>query len=138
MEQVNYNEILQELQEAQEKLHYTDKQIASLTDTPTSTFSRYWSGKTRPPLEFLARAEKVLGVNIKSLLSPAQSDKIPEEQIAKETAQTIADKLNGKNDKIDELQAKIDELQGIIMDHERTIQTLVESQAQLIRMLTER
>lgn len=135
MEQVNYSEILKELQKAQEKLHYTDKQIASLTDTPTSTFSRYWTGKTRMPLEFIARAEKVLGVNV---LNPAQADKIPEEQIAKETAQAIADKLNGKNEKIDELQAKIDELQGIIMDHERTIQTLVESQAQLIRMLTER
>lgn len=135
MEQVNYSEILKELQKAQEKLHYTDKQIASLTDTPTSTFSRYWTGKTRMPLEFIARAEKVLGVNV---LNPAQAGKIPEEQIAKETAQAIADKLNGKNDKIDELQARIDELQGMLIERERTIQTLVEVQAQLVRMLGEK
>lgn len=135
MEQVNYSEILKELQKAQEKLHYTDKQIASLTDTPTSTFSRYWTDKTRMPLEFIARAEKVLGVNV---LNPAQADKIPEEQIAKETAQAIADKLNGKNEKIDELQARIDELQGMLIERERTIQTLVEVQAQLVRMLGEK
>lgn len=135
MEQVNYSEILRKFKDAQEKLHYTNKQIATLTDTATGTFSRYWNEKTRMPLEFIARAEKVLGVNV---LGPAQADKIPEEQIAKETAQAIADKLNAKNEKIDELQARIDELQSIIMDRERTIQTLVESQAQLIRMLTER
>ena len=135
MEQVNYSEILRKFKDAQEKLHYTNKQIATLTDTASGTFSRYWNEKTRMPLEFIARAEKVLGVNV---LGPAQADKIPEEQIAKETAQAIADKLNAKNEKIDELQARIDELQSIIMDRERTIQTLVESQAQLIRMLTER
>lgn len=132
MEQVNYSEILRELQEAQERLHYTDKQVAALTETPPSTFSRYWTGKTRMPLEFIARAEKVLGVNV---LNSAQADKIPEEQIAKETAQAIADKLNGKNDKIDELQARIDELQGLLIERERTIQTLVESQSRLIMML---
>lgn len=135
MEQVNYSEILKKLQEAQGKLHYTDKQIAALTDTPTSTFSRYWTGKTRMPLEFIARAEKVLGINV---LNPAQADKIPEEQIAKETAQAIADKLNGKNDKIDELQARIAELQQLLLERERTIQTLVEVQAQLVRMLSEK
>ena len=87
------------------------------------------------PLEFIARAEKVLGVNV---LKPAQADKIPEEQIAKETAQAIADKLNAKNEKIDELQARIDELQGMLSERERTIQTLVEVQAQLVRMLGEK
>ena len=138
MEQVNYAEILQTLQDAQEKLHYTDKQVASLTDTPTSTFSRYWSGKTRPPLEFLARAEKVLGINIKTLLNPAQADKIPDEQIAKETAQTIADKLNGKNDKIEELIAKVEELQALLLERDKTIQTLVDAQAQLIQMLSQK
>lgn len=135
MEQVNYSEILRKFKDAQEKLHYTNKQIATLTDTASGTFSRYWNEKTRMPLEFIARAEKVLGVNV---LGPAQADKIPEEQIAKETAQAIADKLNAKNEKIDELQTRIDELQGMLIERERTIQTLVEVQAQLVRMLGEK
>jgi hypothetical protein len=35
-------------------------------------------------------------------------------------------------------QARIDELQGMLIERERTIQTLVEVQAQLVRMLGEK
>lgn len=46
MEQVNYDEILRKFKEAQEKLHYTNKQIETLTDTSSGTFSRYLNEKT--------------------------------------------------------------------------------------------
>lgn len=87
---------MQVLQDAQKELGYTDKQVADLTETAPSTFSRYKKGETRPPLTYFLSACNVLGVspqkiNISVDAAATESDQV-NENVAKQFAERIAEK----------------------------------------------
>lgn len=119
----NYDDLFKRLHDKQNELHYTNKQIAELTDTPASTFSRYWSGETRAPFEFVVKVAYCLGVT----LDPPQNDEQSTEQaenIAAETARSIAEQIRDKNEQIENMGAQLIKLRETLDKREETLHNI--------------
>lgn len=121
----NYDDLFKRLHDKQTELHYTNKQIAELTDTPTSTFSRYWSGETRAPFEFVVKVAYCLGV----ALDPPQEDEQTAKQaenIATEAARSIAEQIRDKNEQIESMGVQIIKLRETLDKREETLYNIHE------------
>ncbi len=119
MTKFDYDNAMQVLMEAQEALDYTDKQVASLTDTTTSTFSRYKNGQTRPPLSFFLAACNVLGVPPKKIGISLDDADEENDEVTENVAKIFAERLNEKNAQLEYRAGLINKLQEEVTEQHK-------------------
>lgn len=125
-------EIILKFQAKQLELNLSDKAIAKATDTPTSTFCRYWTGKTRPPHEFIAKVAEFLDVP----LDDAQ--KLSREEAINVTQTYYGDKITEKDDLIASLKAENAALRKTIAEKDERLLAINGEHAERIdRIMTE-
>lgn len=123
-------EIILKFQAKQLELGLTDKAIAKETDTPTSTFSRYWTGKTRPPHEFVKKVADFLDVPLDD------EEKLSREEAINVTQTYYAEKIAEKDDQIASLKAEVAELRRTIADKDERLLMLSKEHAERIDRMT--
>lgn len=123
-------EIILKFQAKQLERNLTDKAIALATDTPTSTFSRYWTGKTRPPHEFVERVADFLKVPLDD------EEKLSREEAINVTQSYYAEKIAEKDDLIASLKAENAALRKTITEKDERMLAISAEHAQRIDRLS--
>lgn len=123
-------EIILKFQAKQLELGLTDKAVAKATDTPTSTFCRYWTGKTRPPHEFIKKVSDFLDVPLDD------EEKLSREEAINVTQTYYAEKIAEKDDQIASLKAEAAEFRRTIADKDERLLMLSKEHAERIDRMT--
>lgn len=99
---------LEMMKQRQKELGYTDEKLALLTETPKTTFHRRWHGDgINLPHDFIVRCCFVLGLSLdEDQRQPTENSVINldlKENDHEEIMRIFADRLNDKQNQIDEL-----------------------------------